>query len=224
MSFSRIALLPAELQLRVQYYWEGREWEICVSDVVPFLRYWFSLRAMACIQPFNAVLLRDSAVQYCAIQKATDSWQALTTFWTGLGSFYFQFKHFWICAWGNNLIKHYEGGVQTETKITPSRSEVLTMTFFKLWSMYVVFFLSSWVKREWREVLGFLRFLVHFICGVFNMYSLKVLWTKMQVWMNAIKRYCKQQGRQSCLTLLDMMIWRWQVAANTVAEAMLKMF
>lgn len=74
------------------------------------------------------------------------------------------------------------------------------------------------------EVLGFLKFLVHFIRGVVDVYSLKILWTNMQMWMNAIKRYCKQQGRRSCLTLLDIMMWRWQVAANTVAEAMLKLF
>lgn len=67
---------------------------VCVSDVVSFHLYSFSLRAMAYIQPFISVLLCDCAMQNCAIKETTDSWQALTTFWTGLGSFYFQFKHF----------------------------------------------------------------------------------------------------------------------------------
>lgn len=30
-----------------------------------------------------------------------------------------------------------------------------------------------------------------------------------RVWMNAIKRYCKQQGRQRRLTQSDMTTWRW---------------
>lgn len=34
MSFSCITWLPAELQLRVQYYREGREWEICVYALI----------------------------------------------------------------------------------------------------------------------------------------------------------------------------------------------
>lgn len=69
-------------------------WGIRGADMVSFHLYSFSLRATNSIQPFISLLLCDCAVQYCAIRKATDSWQALTTFWAGLGCFYFQFKHF----------------------------------------------------------------------------------------------------------------------------------
>lgn len=101
---------------------------------------------------YSCVTVLCSTVQLKKKKKATDSRQALTTFWTGLGLFYFQFKPFEISAWGNKvLIKRCEGEVQTETKITPTRSEVLSMTFFKSWSMYVVFLFSLGVMgmTEW---------------------------------------------------------------------------
>lgn len=148
----------------------GAEWEICVFALICLCHMWvsfhlylFSLRAY--VQPFIfCTLVWLCCAVLCDQKKATDSWQALTTFWTGLGSFYFQFKHFWISAWGNKvLIKRHEGGVQTEIKITPTRSEVLTMTFFKSWSMYVVFFLGSWVEWEWQ-----VRFWVFKVLSAFH--------------------------------------------------------
>lgn len=76
----------------------------------------------------------------CAVLCYQKGWRLLTSIEyipNRLGWFYLQFEHFWFGAWGNKvLIKRHEGGVKTETKINPNRSEVLTMTFFKSWSMY----------------------------------------------------------------------------------------
>lgn len=145
MSFSWIALLHCWL-LRVQHYWEGREWEICVYSTCLNVRWGLFppililTKSQDLFPALQFFLLCD-----CAVLCYQKGWRLLTSIEyipNRLGWFYLQFEHFWFGAWGNKvLIKRHEGGVKTETIINPNRSEVLTMTFFKSWSMY--FFLGD---------------------------------------------------------------------------------
>lgn len=118
---------------------------VCVSDVVSFHLYSFSRRAVVYIQPFISVLLwRLCYAELSNPKKTKKHWQALTTFWTGLGSFYFQFKRFESVL---EVTKFLSSAMREEFKLqlkSPQpRSEVLSLTFFKSWSMKYF----SWAVR-----------------------------------------------------------------------------
>lgn len=130
----------------------------CVSDVVP-LRLCSSSRTY--IQPLISVLLCERALPELEQsynnkdekKKKKKHRQVLTTFRTGPGLFYFQFKPFRISEVLRYLLRRSSTArdpVQTETESEttplpnpPTHSEVLSLTFFKSWS--VEYFVSgSW--------------------------------------------------------------------------------
>lgn len=150
MSFSCTTMSPAELYCNTtasNNSPEGEQRRMCVY---------------ACLSNVCGsvgVLLCDCAVQYCVLkgshrlQESTyyilrRTGMLLTSVWT-----------LWAGPWGNKVpIKRHAGQVQTETKSTPTQSEVLSMTFLKSWSMYVVFFLGQLGGRGH----GQLRFWISF--------------------------------------------------------------
>lgn len=132
-------------------------WEL--RDVYAFVHVCVCVCVRRCLLPSILVLTKSRglhpALYFCTLvatvlcrteqsKKNKKHWQALTTFWTGLGSFYFQFKRFESVL---EVTKFLSSAMREEFKLqlkSPQpRSEVLSLTFFKSWSMKYF----SWAVR-----------------------------------------------------------------------------
>lgn len=157
-------------------------------------------------------------MQFCAIISATDSLTSIDYILNWIGELLLSVWSVWL---GPNKAPVIRGGLQTESKIAPTKKwGVIDDIREVVINTYTLFFLSlSWANRWKRgtdksEVLDFFKVLSAFcmLCCQHVFCMMNVSCTNMQVWTNASKRYCKQRGRHSCLSLLDIMMWRLEAA------------